>query len=235
MGRKAVGVRPPGATRSTLRRDGHRQTRHEISLPFAAAEKPLASAPQGDVTRLLDAAAAGSKTAVGRLLNVVYDELRRLAQGCLDHERPDHTLQATALVHEAYLKLVGQNSLGFRSRAAFFGAAATVMRRILVDHARAKRREKRGGDAVKVTLDDALALAEQRADNLPALDEALTALAALDPRKARLVELRFFAGLSMPDAAEMLGIPLRSAERDWTMARAWLRRRLDSGPPSRER
>jgi RNA polymerase sigma factor (TIGR02999 family) len=177
-------------------------------------------------------AASGSKSAVDQLLDVVYDELRRLAQGYLDRERPEHTLQATALVHEAYLKLVSQQSVGFRDRAAFFGAAATVMRRILVDHARAKRREKRGGDAVRIVLDEALAVFQEGADDLSSLDEALTALAALDQRKARLVELRFFAGVSMAETAQMLGISLRSAERDWTLARAWLRSHLDRTSPA---
>jgi RNA polymerase sigma factor (TIGR02999 family) len=198
------------------------QTRH---TGFTWTFKVSTSA-QDEVTRLLSAASAGSQTALDRLLPIVYDEMRRLAQRLLGRERCDHTLQPTALVHEAYLKLVRQDSVGFDDRAQFFAAAATVMRRILVDHARAKRREKRGGDAVQVALDDAVALFEQRSGDLCALDEALTALAELDERKARLVELRFFAGVGMEEAARMLGVSLRTAERDWEYVRAWLNDRV---------
>ena len=180
-----------------------------------------------EVTRILHAAAGGSKTAVDQLLSVVYGELRRLAQGYLRDEPKGHTLQATALVHEAYLRLTGQESVGFKDRVQFFGAAATAMRRILVDHARAKKRHKRGGGAQVASLDEAVHLMEERSVDLVALDEALRSLAELDPSKARLVELRFFAGLSMQEAAEVIGISLRTAERQWTTARAWLRSALD--------
>ncbi len=187
----------------------------------------MSASDRDELTRLLQAAGGGAQDAVNQLLPRVYDELRQLAATCMAAERPGVTLQATALVHEAYLRLVQQETVGFAGRAQFFAAAATVMRRILVDHARARRREKRGGDAVKVTLDEALAVFNRAAVDVSELDEALTALAAIDPRKARFVELRFFAGVSMEDAAQMLGVTQRTAERDWRFARAWLRDRLE--------
>jgi RNA polymerase sigma factor (TIGR02999 family) len=186
----------------------------------------MSTTDQDEITRLLQAAGTGAKDAVNQLLPRVYEELRQLAGACLAGERPGGTLQATALVHEAYLRLVRQESVGFEGRAQFFAAAATVMRRILVDHARARRREKRGGDAVRVTLDEALAVFESAVPDIMDLDAALAALAEIDPRKARLVELRFFAGVSMEDAAQMLGVTQRTVERDWRFARAWLRDRL---------
>lgn len=188
----------------------------------------MAGENQDEFTRLLQAAGEGAPDAVNNLLPVVYEELKQLAGACLVGERTSGTLGATALVHEAYLRLVRQETIGFKGRAQFFSAAATVMRRILVDHARARRREKRGGDAVRVTLDEALALLERAVPDLTELDEALTALAEIDPRKARLVELRFFAGVPMEDAAAMLGVTQRTAERDWRFARAWLRDWLKS-------
>lgn len=184
------------------------------------------SATQGEVTRLLQLASGGSQQAFESLLPIVYDELRRLAQGYLESERPGHTLSATALVHEVYLKIAAQDSLGFRDRAQFFGAAAQAMRRILVDHARTKKRAKRGGGAAHEVLDDRIADIESRAIDLVALDEALTELAAIDETKARLIELRFFGGLDMPSVAALMNLPLRSAERQWTFARAFLRDRL---------
>jgi RNA polymerase sigma factor (TIGR02999 family) len=187
----------------------------------------MSATDKDDLTRLLEAAGGGAQDAVDRLLPRVYDELRQLAGACLAHELPGGTLGATALVHEAYLRLVRQDTIGFTGRAQFFAAAATVMRRILVDHARARRREKRGGDAVRVTLDEALAVFERVVPDVIDLDEALNGLAAIDPRKARLVELRFFAGVSMADAAEMLSVTQRTAERDWRFARAWLRERIE--------
>ncbi len=187
----------------------------------------MTSPSREEVTRMLQAAGQGSKTAVDQLLSVVYGELRRLAQGYLRGEPGGHTLQATALVHEAYLRLIGQESVGFKDRAQFFGAAAQAMRRILVDHARAKKRHKRGGGAPRVSLDEALEAMEQRAVDLVALDQALCSLAEFDPSKARLVELRFFAGLSMAEAAQAIGMSQRTAERQWTTARAWLHSALD--------
>jgi RNA polymerase sigma factor (TIGR02999 family) len=181
-----------------------------------------------EITRLLQAAGDGAQDAVNQLLPRVYDELRQLAGACVAGETPGGTLGATALVHEAYLRLVHQDTVGFSGRAQFFSAAATIMRRILVDYARARRREKRGGDAVRVTLDEALAVFESAVPDVIDLDEALAGLAEIDPRKARLVELRFFAGVSMEEAAKMLDVAPRTAERDWRFARAWLRDRLDA-------
>ncbi len=183
----------------------------------------MSATGKDEITRLVLAAGNGAPDAVNQLLPRLYDELRQLAGSCLAGERPGGTLPATALVHEAYLRLVQQDTVGFQGRAQFFAAAATVMRRILVDHARARRREKRGGDAVRVTLDEALAVFESAAADVTDLDAALTALAQIDPRKARLVELRFFAGVSMEEAAQMLEVTTRTAERDWRFARAWLR------------
>ncbi len=188
----------------------------------------MSATDKDEITRLLLAAGNGAADAVNQLLPRIYDELRKLAGACLAGEKPGGTLPATALVHEAYLRLVQQDTVGFQGRAQFFAAAATVMRRILVDHARARRREKRGGDAVRVTLDEALAVFEHAAADVTDLDAALTALAQIDPRKARLVELRFFAGLSMKEGAHVLGVTQRTAERDWRFARAWLRDWLDA-------
>jgi RNA polymerase sigma factor (TIGR02999 family) len=187
----------------------------------------MTATDRDDITQLLQAAGRGAADAVNQLLARVYEELRHLAGSCLAGERPGGTLGATALVHEAYLRLVRQETVGFAGRAQFFAAAATVMRRILVDHVRARRREKRGGDAVRVTLDEALAVFESAVPDVMDLDAALSGLAEIDPRKARLVELRFFAGVPMEEAAEMLGITQRTAERDWRFARAWLRDRLE--------
>ncbi len=177
----------------------------------------------GDVTQLLEAARSGSTDAVNQLLPLVYDELRRIATDYLSHERSDHTLQPTALVHEAYLRLVNQRTAGWNDRAQFFGVAAKAMRRILVDRARMHKAAKRGGGAAKLELDEAVANFEERAMDLVALDEALEKLAEIDERKARVVELRFFGGLTAPEAAKVLDCPLRTIERDWTLAKAWLR------------
>lgn len=183
-----------------------------------------------DVTRLLLAAHDGDEGALSELVPRLYGELRDLARACLQRERPGHTLQPTALVNEAWLKLVRQDSVGFRHRAEFFTAAATTMRRILVDHARGKKREKRGGDAERLPLDETILSLESHAGgDLVHLEDALQTLAAMDERKAKLVELRFFAGLEMRQTAEVLGLSLRQAEREWTTTRAWLRTRLDQG------
>lgn len=186
---------------------------------------------KSDVTMLLEAVGSGSPQAADRLFPIVYGELRRLAQSILRGERPGHTLQATALVHEAYVKLVGQDSLGIRGRAEFFAVAAQAMRRILVDHARVRNSQKRGGGGAAMSLSDGVDSAirdyQDRAVDLEALDNALTRLAAMDGRKARLVELRFFGGLTLTDAADMLGLSVRSAEREWSAARAWLRAAME--------
>jgi RNA polymerase sigma-70 factor, ECF subfamily len=178
---------------------------------------------EGDeVTLLLSALTRGDDGAASKLIPVVYGELRKLAGSYMRKERVDHTLQATALVHEAYLKLVEQRSVNWQSRAHFFGIAAQIMRRILIDHARGHTREKRGGEQRKVSLDEAFIFAEQRADELLAVDDSLNQLAKFDPRQARVVELRFFGGLSVEEAAEVLGVSPKTVKRDWSVAKAWL-------------
>jgi RNA polymerase sigma factor (TIGR02999 family) len=179
-----------------------------------------------DVTRILQAIDRGDPHAAEQLLPLVYDELRELAAQRLAHEKPGQTLEATALVHEAYIRLVDVEKVQpWNSRGHFFAAAAEAMRRILVEQARRKRRKKRGGGVCRVDLDEALSLAEPPEDLL-ALDDALLRLAALDRDAAIVVELRYFTGLTMPETAKVLGISLRSAERNWTYARAWLHREL---------
>jgi RNA polymerase sigma factor (TIGR02999 family) len=160
------------------------------------------------------------------LLPLVYMELRRRARSYLRRERPDHTLQPTALVHEAYLKLAGQDRAAWKNRAQFFGVAAQMMRRILVDHARERQSAKRPGSAVRVALDDQMGAAEQRDCDVLQLDEALTELAALDPRQGQIVEFRYFAGMSESEVADVLSVSRSTVTREWQMARAWLYRRL---------
>jgi RNA polymerase sigma factor (TIGR02999 family) len=180
-----------------------------------------------DVTLLLDAAAAGDRRAAAELLPLVYDELRKLAAARMASESPDHTLQPTALVHEAYLRLVGSaDQERWDNRGHFFAAAAEAMRRILVDAARRKKRQKHGGDRNRMDLDAAAPVASDARHDLIALDAALTRLAAEDPQAARLVELCHFAGLSVAEAARTLGISPRTADRVWAFARAWLHREL---------
>lgn len=183
--------------------------------------------PSPDVTRLLVQWTDGDPRALDALLPLVYDELRRLARSYLQRERSDHTLQSTALVHEAYLRLVGQN-VSWQNRAHFFGIAAQMMRRILVDHARGRNSAKRGEGVCKVTLDEEVAGAAQRNLDVIALDEALTNLARLDPQQSRIVELRFFAGLSIEATSEVLKISPATVKRDWAMAKAWLFREMRS-------
>jgi RNA polymerase sigma factor (TIGR02999 family) len=178
-----------------------------------------------DVTRLLDAAAAGDRRAAADLLPLVYDELRRLAAARLAAESPGHTLDATALVHEAYLRLAGVRS--FESRSHFFRVAAEAMRRILIDGARRKGRDKRGGGRTRVPLSQAEAAADAAAGQLLALDAALDRLAAIDPVKAELVKLRYFVGLPEGEAAAALGVSRATASRYWAFARAWLINALD--------
>jgi RNA polymerase sigma factor (TIGR02999 family) len=175
-----------------------------------------------DVTQLLLDLRSGDKEAMDKLLPLVYGELRRLAASYLRRERPDHTLQPTALVHEAYLRLVDQSRVEWQNRAHFFGIAAQIMRRLLVDHARQHRAAKRSGGAAKLSLDEALGVIDERSTDLVALDEALEALAELDPQKSRIVELRFFGGLSIEETAEVLGISTPTVTRQWRMAKAWL-------------
>lgn len=176
-----------------------------------------------EVTQLLNAVANGDPTAASRVLPLIYDELRQLAAQKLAREKAGQTLQPTALVHEAYLRLVGGDAEPhWNGRGHFFAAAAQAMRHILVDNARRKRREKYGGDRQRVPLDDAMPAPPEAPDDLLALDEALTRLAAEDPEAAELVQLRYFAGLSVEDAAESIGMARATAYRHWTFARAWL-------------
>ena len=185
-----------------------------------------------DVTRILNAISRGDAKALDRLLPVVYEELRLLAARKLSHELPGQTLQATALVHEAYLRLVGNEPQSWESRAHFFGAAAEAMRRILVENARRKRRIKRGGDRHRIELGEAVLSVGEAPDDLIALDEALAKLAAEDRQAFDLVRLRYFAGLTLQQAAELLGMPRRTADRNWAYARAWLYQEMSEGEGS---
>jgi len=182
-----------------------------------------------DVTQLLAAWGSGDKTAFDKLLPLVHAELRRIAQRQMRQERPGHTLQATALVNEAYLKLAGDQGLEWRDRAHFFAVCAQVMRHILIDHARSRGREKRGGGAIQVSLNDALIVADEQATDILALDEALSALEQMDPQKARVVELRYFAGLTVEETAEVLNTSPRTVRREWRRAKAWLYRMMAEG------
>jgi RNA polymerase sigma-70 factor (ECF subfamily) len=179
-----------------------------------------------DVTVVLEQMRKGDKGAADKLLPLVYDEFRALARHYLAQERANHTLQPTALVHEAYMKLVDQTRVDWQGRSHFFAVAAQAMRRILVDHARSRQRDKRGGGRARVVLDEAVALSPQKDEDVLALDEALERLAMLDPRQAKVVELRFFGGLSVDEVAEALSVSKRTVEGDWTFARAWLSREL---------
>ena len=180
-----------------------------------------------DVTQILDAIDAGNPQAAAELLPLVYDELRRLAASRLAHENAGHTLEPTALVHEAYLKLVGPaDTARYANRSHFFAAAATAMRRILIDRARKKRSEKRGGGRHRVSADD-LESPSKLTDDLLAIDDALTLLELEDAESARLVELRFYAGLSVEEAADAMGVARATAYRTWAYAKAWLRTKLD--------
>lgn len=170
--------------------------------------------------------ATADQSGVKDLLPAYYDELRSMAATYLSRERLDHTLQPTALVHEAYLRLMGQRTVGWQNKTQFFAAAATVMRRILVDHARAQKSCKRGGDRKRTPLDDSFAVFQKKAYDIVQLDEGLTRLAAIDMRKARVVELRFFGGLTVQEVSTVLDVPVRTVERDWTLAKAWLRGEL---------
>jgi RNA polymerase sigma-70 factor (ECF subfamily) len=183
--------------------------------------------PSHDVTQLLHDWSDGDKSAAERLMPLVYDELRRLAGAYLQRERSDHTLQPTALVNEAYLRLVDQSRVSWQNRQHFFGIAAQLMRRVLVDHAREHAAEKRGGLRHKVSLDEANISTGERAAELVALDEALTKLTKIFPRKGRVVELRFFGGLSVEETAEVLGISDKTVMREWQSAKLWLYRELD--------
>jgi len=183
------------------------------------------AAPAG-VTQLLSDASQGDAAALDALLPLVYDELRRLADAYLHRERSDHTLQATALVHEAYLRLVDQTNINWQNRAHFFSVAAQVMRHILVDYARTHQRQKRGGNLRKLSLDEAVGFFAERDVNLVALDDGLNDLARLDPQQSRIVELRFFGGLTIEEIAEVLQVSPATVSREWHTAKLWLHREM---------
>ena len=175
-----------------------------------------------EVTQLLIAWSNGDQEALDKLVPLVYDELRRIARRYMDREPAGHTLQTTALVNEAYLRLIEQKVMKWQNRAHFFAISAQLMRRILVSMARARHADKRGGEARQVSLDEALVISEERAAELVALDEAMNELAALDPRRSRVVELRYFGGLSVEETAEVLKISPETVMREWKRAKAWL-------------
>ena len=186
-----------------------------------------------NVTQLLIGWSNGDKAALDSLLPLVYEELRQQAARYLRRERVGHTLQTTALIHEAYLRLIDQKNVHWQNRAHFFGIAAQLMRRILVDHARTRTRAKRGGSNLRVSFNEANLLAASQDLDIVALDEALDRLAELDEQQSRVVELRFFSGLSVPETAEVLRISPATVKRDWSMAKAWLHREL-SGEISKD-
>lgn len=182
-----------------------------------------------DVSQLLRAWNKGDRAAQDELMPLVYDELRRLARSYLRRERPDHTLQPTALVHEAYLKLVDQKSVNWQNRAHFFGIAALMMRRILVNYAEGRQAAKRGGSARRLSLSAIDRLAGKQELDLIALDDALKSLAEIDPQQSRIVELRYFGGLTIEEIAEVTGISVATVNREWNVARAYLRREISNG------
>jgi RNA polymerase sigma factor (TIGR02999 family) len=193
----------------------------------------MTTSPQ-QVTKLLVDWSNGDQEALEHLTPLVYGELRRLASRYLRKERPDHTLQSTALVHEAYLRLIDQKNVKWQNRAHFFGVAAQMIRRILVDHARGKHAAKRGASAPRLSLDEAIAVPERKDFDLVALDDALNGLAKIDPQQARIVELRFFTGLTVEETAEVLGISPATVKRDWVTAKAWLYRDISRATAANE-
>jgi RNA polymerase sigma factor (TIGR02999 family) len=186
----------------------------------------MALKPAPEVTRLLTAWSQGDEQALELLMPLVYQELRRLAKRYMARENPGQTLQATALVHEAYLRLIEQRLVSWQNRAHFFAISAQMMRRILVDRARARHYDKRGGEACHISLDDALVVSPEKDAELVDLDDALKSLAMLDPRKSRVVEMRFFGGLSVEESAEVLKVSVDTVMRDWKLAKVWLLREL---------
>jgi len=189
----------------------------------------MGPSPSQDVTELLLAWSKGDESAFPRLLPIIYDELHRLARRYMQRERRGHTLQTTALVNEAYMQLVKQRESNWQGRSHFFAASANAMRHILVDLARTRGRQRRGGDVVRLSLDEALVFSPERASEVVALDDALTVLAKLDERKSRIVEMRYFAGLTIDETAEVLKLSHATVEREWQRAKAWLTLELQKG------
>jgi RNA polymerase sigma factor (TIGR02999 family) len=186
----------------------------------------MSALPSHEVSDLLVDWGNGDQTALDKLIPLVYDELRRMAHRYMARENPDHTLQTTALVNDAYLRLVDQRRTRWQNRAQFFGIAARLMRRVLVDHARSHTCEKRGGAAIHVPLDEGTALSPERAADVLALDEALNQLTTIDPRKGQIVELRYFGGFTVEETASLLDVSDVTVMRDWSLAKAWLRREI---------
>ena len=188
-------------------------------------------APLEEVSGLLRAWSSGNRDALERLTPIVYDELHRLARSYMRRERPGHSLQATALVNEAYMRLVDYKGMQWQNRAHFFAVSAQLMRRILVDHARSHNAAKRGGLQIKLQLDDAIPCSDVKREEMIALDDALNRLASWDPRQSRIVELRFFGGLTEKEVGEVLGVSERTVKREWQVARAWLHGQLSGIKP----
>ena len=182
-----------------------------------------------NVTQMLHDWSHGDQEVLDKLVPVVYEELRRQAARYLKRERPGHTLQTTALIHEAYIRLIDQKNVHWQNRAHFYAISAKLMRRILVDHARSRQAAKRGGSDIKLPLEEAMSAPEGREVDIVALDEALERLAAIDPQQSRVVELKFFSGMSVEETAEVLGVSTRTVKRDWNVAKAWLRREISEG------
>jgi RNA polymerase sigma factor (TIGR02999 family) len=199
-----------------------------MASPPDSSKPPASPEPSSRVTALLDRARRGHEDALAELLPLVYQELRRVAASYLRRERPGQTLQATALVHEAYLRLLREQHVSWENRAHFCAIAANSMRQILVERARARNAAKRGGHFHRITLDDTIAGAEAAGVDVEALDEALARLAAIDPQQARLVELRYFGGLTIEETAGVLDVSPATVKRSWTVAKAWLRKELDA-------
>lgn len=190
------------------------------------------SSDEVDVSQTLNDIAEGHDSDAERLMPLVYDQMRALAGSMINQEIPGHTLQPTALVNEAYLKLADQNRVNWKGKTHFFAIGAKVMRRILVDHARGRKRQKRGGGMRRITLGDDMKVSSRNDEDVLAIEEALTKLAELDPRQVEIIEMRFFGGMTVEEVAEVLSVSKRTVESDWTMARAWLRRELTDNPSS---
>lgn len=205
---------------------GRKNAKVRLAAEARSVESGTTNLANPDITRLLHELSQGRSGALDRLMPLVYDELRRISHRQLRGERPGHTLSTTALVHEAYLKLVDIEAVDWRDRAHFFAMAGRSMRRILIDHARTRKRKKRGGDRVRVPLDRVIDVSMERADTLLALDQALDRLESRNERQSRVVHCRFFAGLSVKETAAALGISQATVKRDWAYSRAWLNRAL---------
>lgn len=200
------------------------------SIPSSPMALPQMSADELDVADTLAELAGGKQDAADRLMPLVYDQLRGLARSMLNQESPGQTLQPTALVNETYLRMADQTRVDWRGKTHFFAIGAKMMRRILVDHARSKKRQKRGGGFQRIPLSDELRVTNRNDEDVLAVEAALSKLAELDPRQAQIVELRFFGGLTVEEVAEVLGVSKRTVESDWTMLRAWLRKELSDEP-----